>query len=67
MNIDMSKFVLKCKNNDCDEDNEEHKCCVACGQFQECIKKDWSCAHLNHDGSPEDCEDFYFERITTTG
>ena len=59
MNIDFSKFTLKCNNNDC-EDNEDHVCCVVCKFYNECIKKNWICVNLEN-GSPENCKELYLK------
>jgi len=61
MNIDLSKFILKCDIDDCEE-NEEHVCCVSCDSFQECIQKEWTCVHLDDDNSPEGCSELYLKK-----
>lgn len=55
MDIDFSKLILKCDNDDCEE-NVDHTCCVSCDSYQECIPKGWVCVHLVN-GSPEDCSE----------
>ena len=39
MNIDYSKFIFKCNNDDC-VDNEEELCCVSCDLFDKCLAFD---------------------------
>ena len=60
--IDFSKFELKCKGNDCEE-NTENLCCMACDKYNECLQKNWVCICLDNDGLVENCPDFYLERI----
>ena len=59
MNIDYSKFIFKCNNDDC-VDNEEGLCCVSCDLFDKCLKKQRVCIYLDeHNNNPEDCPELY--------
>jgi len=58
MNIDYSKFIFKCDNEDCSR-NEEHLCCVSCDLFKECKKDGYTCVYLDKHNSPEDCKELY--------
>jgi hypothetical protein len=64
MDIDYSKFVMKCNVDDCGK-NEKHRCCVSCDSYEECKKKNWLCIYLDETGSPEDCIDLYLKREFT--
>jgi len=64
MNIDYSKFTLKCGGNgynDCGQ-NEIRRCCVACDLYVKCIHMNCVCFHLeaiNHD--PQECSALYLK------
>ena len=60
--IDFSKFELKCRNNDCEE-NTEKLCCIACDKYEDCLQKDWTCVCLDNNDLAENCPDFYLEKI----
>jgi len=61
MNIDYSKFVLKCDNEDCSR-NENHMCCVSCDLFEKCKKERLICTYLDKHDSPEDCNELYLKK-----
>ena len=61
MNIDYSKFIFKCDNEDCDT-NEKHLCCVSCDLFEKCKKEGYTCVYLDENYSPENCKELYLKK-----
>ena len=58
---DLSEYILKCRNNDCEE-NTEHVCCLSCDSYKRCVSKDWACIYLDNNDSPENCEELCLEK-----
>lgn len=52
--LDISKFVIKCNSNDCEE-NELNVCCCVCDKLSECIIKNWTCVNLDDEYKPYGC------------
>ncbi len=61
MNIDYSKFVLKCNVDDCGQ-NKKQRCCLSCESYEDCKKKNWICIHLTDFETPENCSELYIKR-----
>lgn len=59
--IDFSKFTLKCDNDDCKR-NPEHRCCVSCKSYKDCLEKGWTCIYLKEDNFPENCKELYLKK-----
>lgn len=64
MDIDYSKFTLKCCSNDCEE-NKKQICCAVCKSYKDCIVKNWACTYLKN-GKPEDCRMLYLKNENAT-
>jgi len=64
MDIDYSKFTLKCGGNgynDCGQ-NEKKRCCVSCDIYEKCNSNGWSCSHLEEiNNDPQECTALYLE------
>jgi hypothetical protein len=58
-NIDLSKLIMKCDNNDCNN-NEKKLCCIQCPSYTECFQKDYACIRLDNDDSVLNCMELYF-------
>ena len=63
MNIDYSKFLFKCENDDCLINKDSGRCCVSCELFKECSQKEKICIYLDeHNNNPEDCPELYLKK-----
>ena len=64
LDIDYSKFTLKCGGNgynDCGQ-NEKRRCCVSCDKYKKCRKNGWTCSNLEElDNDPQECTALYLK------
>jgi len=65
MNIDYTKFTLKCGGNDYNDcgQNEIRRCCVACDKYEKCNLKGWTCHPLKDlfNNNPQECPALYLK------